>query len=52
MISNEERAHDFAMALVQDRLARDEKCELDDLIGQYNVAYAAMIKELNENQES
>ncbi len=52
MISNEQRAHDFAMAVVKDRLARDEKCELADLIGEYNVAYTEMIKELNQNQES
>jgi hypothetical protein len=48
MTDNEKRAHDFAMAVVQDRLARDEKCQVPDLIGEYNVAYSEMLDELNK----
>lgn len=47
MTDNEQRAHDFAMALVQDRLARGEYSELLDLIAQYNIAFAEMKKELD-----
>lgn len=48
MTDNEKRAHDFAMAAVQDRLARDEKSQVPDLIGEYNVAYSEMLDELNK----
>ena len=45
----EKRAHDFAMAIVQDRLARDDNSKIPDLIGEYNVAYSEMLKELNKH---
>ena len=47
MTDNEKRAHDFSMAVVQDRLARDEKCMIPDLISEYNTAYTEMLEELN-----
>lgn len=48
MSDNEKRAHDFAMAIVQDKLARDEKIMMPELIGEYNVAYSEMLEELNK----
>ena len=48
MTDNEKRAHDFAMAVVQDRLAKDETCKIPELIGEYNVAYSEMLEELNK----
>lgn len=51
MNDNEKRAHDFAIAVVQDRLAKDAKCDLKDLIGEYNVSYNEMLQELNNLNE-
>ena len=48
MTDNEKRAHVFAMAVVQDRLSRDEKCMIPDLISAYNVSYTEMLEELNK----
>ena len=51
MNDNEKRAHDFAIAIVQDRLARDENSKIPDLIGEYNIAYSEMLEELNRQNE-
>ncbi len=51
MTDNEKRAHDFAIAVVQDRLARDEKSNTKDLIAEYNVSYTEMLEELNRQNE-
>ena len=50
MNDNEKRAHDFAMAVVQDRLSKDDNCKIPDLIGEYNVAYSEMLEELNKQE--
>ena len=51
MSDNQKRSHDFALLLVQNRIAKDEKCELLDLMAEYNIAYSAMLKELS-NQDT
>ena len=48
MNDNEKRAHDFAIAVAQDRLAKDDNCKIPDLIAEYNVAYSEMLEELNK----
>lgn len=50
MTDNEKRAHDFAIAVVQDRLAKDNSCKIPDLISEYNVAYSEMLEELNKQE--
>lgn len=47
MTDNEKRAHDFAMAVVQNYLAKKEKYELLDLIAEYNISYDEMFKQLD-----